>query len=217
VIALAGFSIDLQSGVAVNDTKGISIPMGTPGASVLVLHITNAYLFIGVDGTIDKAGYADVDAFLDDLEDAGAVGFYVNNANLDSPSSASGRPCQEMGRRGGEHRAWSRAAGRLQRSQDLQLLGLPAVGGSLIELGAPAPTRGRLQPEPSALSLLDNSGQSLHRLHRDRELRLRGGSIAAKEDAFVDNRQRPCPRPDVGALDRRRRRARVRGHRRRRH
>ncbi|HET7524617.1 MAG TPA: hypothetical protein VFK10_01625, partial [Burkholderiaceae bacterium] len=96
VIALASFSIDQQSGIAVNDTKGISIPIGTPGASVLVLHITNAYLFVGVDGVINTAGYASAAAFQADLEAHGAVGFFVANASLDlavisEPLAAGGK------------------------------------------------------------------------------------------------------------------------------
>ena len=164
VIALAGFSIDLQSGIAVNDTKGISIPMGTPGASVMVLHITNAYLFIGVDGTIDKAGYADVDAFLDDLEDAGAVGFYVDNANLDLAiiSEPAGPTAKK----------WVGVAASIDslgvtglpdafslKIKDLQLLlNLPAVGGSRMDWKALSTNAADgFNLNLGALSLLDNS------------------------------------------------------------
>ena len=65
MIVLAGFSIDQQSGIALNDTSGVSIPLGAPGqagANVLVIRLSGAYLFVGVDGVIDKAGYAQPDA-----------------------------------------------------------------------------------------------------------------------------------------------------------
>jgi hypothetical protein len=86
VIALADFSIDQQSGVAVNDTKTVNVPLalpGQPGANVLLVRISGAYLFVGVGGVVNKAGYANSDAFRNGLEAAGAVGFFVSDANLD--------------------------------------------------------------------------------------------------------------------------------------
>src|SRR4029077_16564741 len=49
VIALADFSLVQQSGIAINDTKNVSIALG----NALVIQLSNAYLFVGVDGTID--------------------------------------------------------------------------------------------------------------------------------------------------------------------
>ncbi len=48
-----------------------------------MIHLTSAYLFVGLDGVINTAGYANAAAFESDLDAAGAVGFFVNNANLD--------------------------------------------------------------------------------------------------------------------------------------
>jgi hypothetical protein len=120
VIVLAGFSIDQQSGMAIDDTKGVTIPIGVPGANVLAIRLSGAYLFVGVDGAINKAGYqnlANPGTFEEGLEAVGAVGFFVNNANLDLAivSEAVGRGWQEMGRRRGEHRQSRRygVAGRV--------------------------------------------------------------------------------------------------------
>ena len=138
--------------------------MGTPGASVLVLHITGAYLFIGVDGTIDKAGYANAGEFLDDLEDAGAVGFYVDNANLDLAiiSEPAGPTAKK----------WVGVAASIAslgvtglpdafslKIKDLQLLfNLPAVGGSRMDWKALSTNAADgFNLNLGALSLLDNS------------------------------------------------------------
>jgi ClpP class serine protease len=99
VIVLAGFSIDQQSGMAIDDTKGVTIPIGVPGANVLAIRLSGAYLFVGVDGAINKAGYqnlANPGTFEEGLEAVGAVGFFVNNANLDlaivsEPLAAGGK------------------------------------------------------------------------------------------------------------------------------
>jgi hypothetical protein len=66
VIALASFSIDQQSGVAVNDRNGISVPLPTGPDRVPMCCCCaspSAYLFVGVGGSIDKAGYANAAAF----------------------------------------------------------------------------------------------------------------------------------------------------------
>jgi hypothetical protein len=82
VVALASFSMDQQSGIAVNDTKGVSIPLA-PGANVLVIHLSNTYFFVGVDGVVNKNGYANAGDFEAGLRNAGAVGFFAANASLD--------------------------------------------------------------------------------------------------------------------------------------
>ena len=81
VVALASFSIDQQSGVALNDGKGVVIG-ATPGANVLVIHLSGAYFFAGAGGAIQKTGYS-AGGFAADLVNMGAVGFYASGASLD--------------------------------------------------------------------------------------------------------------------------------------
>jgi hypothetical protein len=88
VIARANFSLEQQSGTGliIDDQNDVSIADGK--ANALVIHMSEAYVFIGVDGVMNRAGYgsdlvAGKAAFLTDLNAAGAIGFYVNNANLD--------------------------------------------------------------------------------------------------------------------------------------
>ncbi|MBT8440046.1 MAG: hypothetical protein KJO91_09990, partial [Gammaproteobacteria bacterium] len=93
VIALADFSLEQQSALALND--GTISLSATPGVNALVIRLTSAYVFIGTDGVMNKAGYSDSTAFENDLSNAGAIGFYVNNATLDlaivSESAVDGR------------------------------------------------------------------------------------------------------------------------------
>src|SRR6185369_4522402 len=79
VIALAGFSIEQQSGMSLNDGAGINLAAGAPGANALVIRITGAYLFVGVSGAATR----DIGGNVTGLDLTNAIGFFVNNASLD--------------------------------------------------------------------------------------------------------------------------------------
>ncbi|PYO11795.1 MAG: hypothetical protein DMD31_17845, partial [Gemmatimonadetes bacterium] len=84
VVAAAAFDLSEVSGVPVNDGQGINLPL----ASILLLHLSDVFLFIGIGGVLSSSGYTGTPAqraaaFEADLEAAGAIGFFVADASLD--------------------------------------------------------------------------------------------------------------------------------------
>jgi hypothetical protein len=91
VIALATFSLEQKSDLTVNDGGHVNITMG----SILVLKLTDVYLFVGVGGVIEKDPELTPAEFVQGLTDAGSLGFYVSGASLtlailsEAPGAAS--------------------------------------------------------------------------------------------------------------------------------
>ena len=78
VIVLAHFDI-FKSEIAEDTAQG---PIDLSLGNLLVIKLTQIYFFAGVDGVIDTDGYTSESEFVTDLENAGALGFYVAGGSL---------------------------------------------------------------------------------------------------------------------------------------
>ena len=79
VILSAHFSIAQRTLDSTANHNGLALD----GGNLLVISLSDVYLFAGVDGVINKDGYDDVADFEQDLEDNNALGFLIGGAYLD--------------------------------------------------------------------------------------------------------------------------------------